>query len=203
MKSTVKLSALLLVMIALFSCDSMDVMKRRYTGGFYVHHSGGKNTNDNKPAKPEDKPAVTQKKETDKAGYTAEQTVNVKNDATAVEDVTTGTESKTAEQKETTEKEKVVVSKSRFMTYSREEAHQLKYSADGAEDAVMLLILILLAIFLPPLAVYLKQDGIDKWFWVTLILCLLSIIGIGFTYLYGLWFIAFVIALLVVLDILD
>ncbi len=85
--------------------------------------------------------------------------------------------------------------------YSREEQKQLDYSADGAAE-VELIILILLSIFVPPLAVYLKKGAVDKWFWVTLILCLLALFGIWAFYLGGLWFVAFVIALLVVLDIL-
>jgi len=70
----------------------------------------------------------------------------------------------------------------------------------GADGDVKLILLIILAIFIPPLAVYLKNESIDKWFWITLILCLLSL-SVFFFAFGGLgWFVAMVIAILYVLD---
>ena len=69
---------------------------------------------------------------------------------------------------------------------------------------VMFVILIILSFFIPPLAIYLHENGTNKWFWITLILCILSggFLGWGFTPGAGLWFIAALIALLVVFDVL-
>lgn len=70
-------------------------------------------------------------------------------------------------------------------------------SADG-----MLILMILAAIFIPPLGVYLKENSTTQWFWITLAICIASIvIGYGIVPgLFGLWFVAAIIALLVVFD---
>ena len=67
---------------------------------------------------------------------------------------------------------------------------------------VELVVLILLAIFLPPLAIYLKNEETDKWFWASLILCLATITI--FYFLFGglLWIAAMAIALMVVLELI-
>lgn len=70
-------------------------------------------------------------------------------------------------------------------------------------DDTMLILLVILAILLPPLAVFLK-DGkkATTLFWITLILCLL---GGGFWwgwYFGSFWFIAILLAILRVLDII-
>lgn len=80
----------------------------------------------------------------------------------------------------------------------------LKQSPFAASDAMLLLELIL-AIFIPPLAVYIHNGRIDRWFWITLILCL---VGGGFmvgtyTGYFGLfWATAVVIAICYVLGII-
>jgi uncharacterized membrane protein YqaE (UPF0057 family) len=77
--------------------------------------------------------------------------------------------------------------------------HKLHLSDSDA----MLILLVVLAFFIPPLAVYIKNNHkTDNWFVLTLILWLLSFVGFGYTPFYGLWFVASVIALLVVFDIL-
>jgi len=73
----------------------------------------------------------------------------------------------------------------------------------GTDPDAMLVILVILAIFIPPLAVYLKSNEVNKWFWITLLLCLFGgglffgSIGYGFGLL---WAVAVVIAILYVLD---
>jgi uncharacterized membrane protein YqaE (UPF0057 family) len=69
------------------------------------------------------------------------------------------------------------------------------------------LIQILAAIFLPPIGVYLHDNGrTGTWFWVTMLLCLAAICGFAFIDFGlvgpGFWFIAAIIALLVVFDVL-
>jgi uncharacterized membrane protein YqaE (UPF0057 family) len=74
---------------------------------------------------------------------------------------------------------------------------------NGGGDANLIL-LVILALILPPLGVYLKDGGITGLFWLTLILCLVGgggIFGIGF-YFGGLWGIAIILALLRVFDII-
>lgn len=90
------------------------------------------------------------------------------------------------------------------LVLTKEDRRQMNYKADGAESTGKLILLIILSVIIPPLAVYLKNNRADKWFWVTLILWGIAFLAFGgFGYLGGLWFIAFVIALLVVLDVLS
>lgn len=78
------------------------------------------------------------------------------------------------------------------------------------EDAgVMLLVAIICAIFIPPLGVFIKDNWrTSKWFWVTLVLCLLAagFLGVGnagFSTIFGgLWLVAVIIALLAVFDVI-
>lgn len=72
----------------------------------------------------------------------------------------------------------------------------------NSSDDGMLILMVLAAIFIPPLGVYLKEKSTTQWFWITLVLCLASIVfGYGvIPGLFGLWFVAAIIALLVVFD---
>ena len=72
----------------------------------------------------------------------------------------------------------------------------------GTDSDVNLVLLVILAIILPPLAVYLKHHTIDTWFWVTLILTVLALgLFVGSFSLGGLFGLAaVVIALLYVFD---
>ncbi len=74
---------------------------------------------------------------------------------------------------------------------------------NGGGDANLIL-LVILAIILPPLGVYLKDGGVTGLFWLTLIFCLVGGGGIfrfGF-YFGGLWGLAVILALLRVFDVI-
>ena len=80
-----------------------------------------------------------------------------------------------------------------------------KASQPASDSDLMLILLLILAIIIPPLAVFLKNEGLSKWFWITLILCIFAGGLIGITYGgYGglLWAIAVVIALCYVFGII-
>lgn len=62
------------------------------------------------------------------------------------------------------------------------------------DSDVTLLLLVILAILLPPLAVWLKEGEINVKFWISLLLCVLVFL------LWPLWLIAVAYALLVVFD---
>ena len=70
------------------------------------------------------------------------------------------------------------------------------------DEDTMNIIMLILCLLVPPLGVYLKARSANKWFWITLLLCLLSggiFFGIGAM---GTgWFVAFIIALLYVLEV--
>ncbi len=73
-------------------------------------------------------------------------------------------------------------------------------NGSSSQSDVKLIILVILAIFLPPLACYLKEKTTNTWFWVTLILCLL-VFSYWFFHLGGLaWLIAEIIAILYIFD---
>jgi uncharacterized membrane protein YqaE (UPF0057 family) len=83
--------------------------------------------------------------------------------------------------------------KSRLKDVKKEWKNYKKAKREGDPDASKIL-LVILAILLPPLAVYLHQGEINVKFWIALILSLLAIIT------FFLWIIPVVYALLVVLD---
>jgi uncharacterized membrane protein YqaE (UPF0057 family) len=73
-------------------------------------------------------------------------------------------------------------------------------SSKGRDSDVTLIILVILSIFIPPLAVYLKKNSINVWFWLTLIFCLLTFSVFFFIFGGFLWLVAVIIALLYVFD---
>ena len=86
------------------------------------------------------------------------------------------------------------------MKLAKKKAMDPKSSSDG-----MFLIMILAAIFVPFIGVYIKNSWrTNNWFWITLVLCILSIFGFGFInpLFFGLWGIAVIIALLNVFDVI-
>lgn len=212
MKKYLPAISLLFPLLLLVSCNSFDMLKRRYTGGYYVHHSGKRNTAEKE--KKQSAIAVSEEKNTE-AGIAA-----VKNEPVVTTDNSTADNAIAPEAKETgvskagkyvaEKNDNAVAAKEKetgedFPFYEREMYEQGEFTVDGAldEDGKFVLMLIL-SLLLPPLAVYLKQEKVTVWFWVTLILCLLSGVGlVGIGLLYSGWFIAFVIALLVVLDIIQ
>jgi len=69
------------------------------------------------------------------------------------------------------------------------------------ESDIKLILLVILAILIPPLAVYLKNQKIDKWFWITLILCLLTFSFFIFAFGGLLYLLAIIFALLYLFDV--
>jgi uncharacterized membrane protein YqaE (UPF0057 family) len=70
----------------------------------------------------------------------------------------------------------------------------MKQKKDGGDPSVTTLLLVILAIILPPLAVYLHQGSATPKFWISLLLCVLAFLALW------LWIIPVVFALLVVLN---
>lgn len=70
------------------------------------------------------------------------------------------------------------------------------------DSDLMLIIEIILAFVLPPLAIYLHDGGSSGLFILVLILCLISILGIFSFYIFGLWGLSIVLALLRIFDII-
>ena len=100
-----------------------------------------------------------------------------------------------------------------FKTLSRHERRQRlkeakkvlkQYRADkkaGTDADVNKLLLVILAIILPPLAVYLHEHAANSKFWISLILSLLAIV-LAFSVSGLFWLLAVIYSLLVVLDVI-
>ena len=86
--------------------------------------------------------------------------------------------------------------KSRFKKVKKEIKEFKAARKRGDEPSTNTILLAILAILLPPLAVYLHQGAFNAKFWISVLLCLLAIIS------FFLWIIPVVFALLVVLNLI-
>jgi uncharacterized membrane protein YqaE (UPF0057 family) len=191
------------------SCSNkFSLVKRKYNKGFYV--SVNKKAATPKPVERNDaKQNITEEKvavEVVPAKNNTSKDVpvtNVKPDAVASHKAATKTAAPKPDQKTT------VVTAAANDQVSLESTKAVKpvpaaSKSQASDSEVHLVLLVILAILIPPLAVYLKHKTIDMWFWITLILTLLAyglLFGAyGFGGLFGLA--AVVIALLYVFDVI-
>lgn len=109
----------------------------------------------------------------------------------------------TVSEEETTEAAAPEFKKSDF----RKEVKKVLRNRDMMPNnsSLMIFLAVVASIFFPPLGIYIKDHRTNKWFWITLLLCLAAG-GITFVYTGGawaiFWIIAVVIALMNVFDIL-
>ena len=82
------------------------------------------------------------------------------------------------------------------------EINQIKQkgTTDPSESDIKLVVLVVLSILIPPLAIYLKTEQTNSWFWISLGLCLASLFVFFFSLAGLIWLTAIAIALLVVFD---
>ena len=94
----------------------------------------------------------------------------------------------------------VAFKKSEIRKQAKQEAHNFYQRTDGG---TYLFLEVVAAIFFPPLGVYIKDHHTNKWFWITLLLCLIGA-GVFFAYTGGLWSIAWLAAVIIALmDVFD
>ena len=206
---------LILVCVGLLtSCaGKFSVMKRRYNKGYYVSHSGDRK----QQLKPEarknerlNRPETTTPETFAKSVFKRDPDLQpgnrVVNALPASENVIS---QHPGLQEPRQQREKETFASTRDLSTTRHEImalSQLLIGAkkdlvnSGSDSDVNLVLLVILAILIPPLAVYLKNKSIDKWFWITLILSLLGFMGLFFVYGGLFWLAAVVIAILYVLD---
>lgn len=187
----------LAVVIGLSSCKSLRIEKRHYNNGFYVDFGNDKNAKAT-PGNSEAEQVVTVE--------VAPQPVEENSDR-AIPATSTNSNSVPSTSGSSAVSDEIINAPSQDKSTGTEVDQQedatrvesdAPVSPNGGDSDVALILLVILAIILPPLAVFLVE-GTSKWFWVTLILCIFGG-GIFFTpYLGGLWLIAAIIALLVVL----
>jgi uncharacterized membrane protein YqaE (UPF0057 family) len=86
----------------------------------------------------------------------------------------------------------------------KKQAKKLNAPFRRSDAGLMMFIMVLAAIFIPPLGIYIKDHRTNKWFWITLLLCLVG--GGGYMFYTGLmglfWLVAVIIALMDVFDML-
>lgn len=222
-----QLLGLLIVLFAVSSCGiySNDfsgggIQKRKYTRGFYLNKRGHLKTAKHETVKSEELNVITEvevkepllvetvstmdaiqqqtepnnEKQTDQSSGTSENKSKKKAAVTK-----TKNEARPAQQTQRKPREPEY-----YMPYLNLK-EKATFSAAASSDPVMTILLVILAIFLPPLAVAL-YEGITKRFWIDLVLFVIGI-GVGF-WLFGggiAWLCALaavIYALLIVLEVI-
>lgn len=202
------LTAILLGGIFFFSSCAQDrgltIEKRRYGKGFYVHVSGKPETKAEKNTVAEEQSALVQENELPAAEQKT--AFNKNNTATQMAE---SERSAFTVQLHPEKKKPVPVSPAKKATEQKQPVKEklkkvLKKTPlsqpDGDLDQI---IMVILALLIPPLAVYLKE-GLSKRFWVDLICYLLGGAFFLTPYFYGggLLLFAVVFAILIVLDVI-
>lgn len=200
-------SAIILAVSLFFgSCAGdgrLTIEKRRYSNGFYVHRS---HTNETTAVAETDESAPAAEAPVVKAqsGLIAEEesaqaTTTEQAKAPAVE--TASAEKSVSVKPVASQQDPETRSKAKKETL-REKANRLvkKATTPAPGDDSNDILLIILCFLIPPLAIYLKQ-GITNLFWIDLVCFILggSLFLTPFFYGGGLWLVAVVLAILVVL----
>jgi uncharacterized membrane protein YqaE (UPF0057 family) len=64
--------------------------------------------------------------------------------------------------------------------FEKEYSKKISGSKPFIDADAKFIIIVLLAIFLPPVGIFLKNNNqVNNWFWLTLVLCLLALLGFG------------------------
>jgi uncharacterized membrane protein YqaE (UPF0057 family) len=234
MKKVSIVSLVTIIMIVISSCGSSNnvvnnhgITKRKYNKGFFVQRNSNLRTANNEVkeeranadkmlAKQERVDAKRAQKESAKQKMNVEQTVAVENAAThstvyAVEVEKTGSaqenerssddvsnsepETRASTSRETIDRQSIA---------DRYESHKKDSRGAAGGSSANLILLVILALIIPPLAVFL-YEGATKRFWIDLILALVFY-GVGFGLLGGigglLGLVAVIYALLIVLEVI-
>jgi uncharacterized membrane protein YqaE (UPF0057 family) len=193
---------LLAAVVFFSSCSTLRIEKRKYTGGWYVDFG-----NNAKPQAgvdhPQEEITATEAVAAEQQEAAAVAPVFSEGDNCAQNPVA-GTPGETIIIAPTNDEERAVTNSPAEQKQTPVAKHNKRTSVPSSEPADdMLILLVILAIFIPPLAVYLKE-GVTPMFWITLILWLIGgafLFGrFGYGYIGGLGLLAIVLALLVVFD---
>jgi uncharacterized membrane protein YqaE (UPF0057 family)/predicted RNA-binding protein YlxR (DUF448 family) len=209
MKKVSQVLVAVLVAVGLFSCNVIDITKKRYSNGYYISRSGNRN------ADAKAKESATKEKTSDvqvaanqnkvealPSGSTQDNVVTPENteeteavNTASSKIVTTKTKAKHSKKEiqETNSKPVFAVKSSKLavslLQIKEKKAIEKESKSDKRDDGVHLLLLFILALILPPVAVFLKK-GLDTMFWLSLILTILF------------WVPGVIFALLVVFDVI-
>lgn len=178
------------LLIFLSSCGSLSISKKRYSRGFNIDWFSSKDDVAKAPAKKEKNKPETTKADGDEnivkneSGVDAAADLNTQEaEATVVNNENVPVVESKVEKKEP--KKKIaggLIKKSKEVFQIQKKAisklshkNQSNSSSESNDSDVGLLILVILAIIIPPLAVYLYFGEINGHFWLSLLLCLLAI----------------------------
>lgn len=192
----------LALLVGLSSCSSLRIEKRHYNKGWYVDFGTDKKTDASVTEVPEE---AVESVPQNSATSTVESPHAVNADAPEIQQpVAIRAE---ASAPVNTNENPVSVNEESIQStpQSNNENVNKNDALAGADSDVELILLVILAIILPPIAVYLVQ-GLSAMFWITLICWLLGgffFFGpFGYAYVGGLGLVAVVLALLVVFGVL-
>lgn len=198
MKKTQKIGLILALLVFLSSCGSLSVTRMRYNRGLNIDWFGHKDDAGRATVKKEKvkKPTVVvaeneAKTEAENEAIVEEQTVqSIENANPAeIEQVVGNTAAKAApsQKKMTVQKNKVkstpakrehrVVNKVKAAVTTMSHKQQTAQTNED-EEGIMLVLLIILALFIPPLALAI-HSGIDGAFWTDLLIWLVGILLYG------------------------
>jgi uncharacterized membrane protein YqaE (UPF0057 family) len=201
----------------LVSCTSADLIKRKYNGGFYFGHSGKVKAKENKkPEQNQNDQYLLISSVSSVVPLTGNNSLKNEENNIVQEVIVQTIETPKAEknkirydnhkeEKPSASYRKTIIfqEKNYFEPKKNESKNDLIKKNHSYDEDTMNVLILVLCLILPPLAIYLKGNKTNVWFWLTLILCLFSsgvFFGVGAM---GTgWFIAFILALLYVLDIL-
>ncbi len=180
------------------SCQSVDIVKRKYTGGYYVNLKNNQQHSDSNSK-------VDVVTNTAMTGIAHQQ---IQSSHLAPVALATTSATTINQQSESARKTKTIVADKEYPTTTADNtadnhvvlAPKPTPPADGGTD-VNQVVMIILALLIPPLAIWLKE-GITQRFWIDLI-CFLLGGGLFFTpFYYGgaLMLFAIIFAVLIVLD---
>lgn len=193
---------LLGVIVALLSscAGKFSVIKRRYNKGFYVAAANGHNKNKHQ-AQPE------------QTRYKAQQETNEDKIVTQVVSESRATVFTRTDEPAQKPEKKLTATTARKLLHTAKTVEfkplqenlksiqqEREHSRAGADADTNTILLIILAIFIPPLAVYLKDKAVSKWFWIVLILSIIGgILWFAFPFAGLAWLLAVIFAILYIL----
>ncbi len=206
MKKVSQVIVAIVIAVGLFSCNVIDITKKRYSNGYYISTSGGRkvDTQDHiAKGKPSDVAVIVNEAKKEQAAETIASD-NYDNVSTIekTQDASTDNNKNVLNNKKTDRKKKqtllasskaLFAIKSSKLAVSKLQMNERKFIEKKGNKTSRVddhqLLLIILAILLPPLAVFLKK-GLDTLFWISLLLTILF------------WFPGVIFALLVVCDVI-
>jgi uncharacterized membrane protein YqaE (UPF0057 family) len=206
MKKVSQVIVVVVIAVGLFSCNVIDITKKRYSNGYYISTSGGRkvNTQDHIVKEKTSEVAVIVNEANKEEVAEVVAPANIAHVVTVekTQDVSTEQNNNVFNITKIQHKKKqtllanskaLFAIKSSKLAVSKLQMNETKFIEKKGNKTSRVddrqLLLIILAILLPPLAVFLKK-GLDTMFWISLLLTILF------------WFPGVIFALLVVCDVI-